>query len=78
MTITIIALGILYAFLKLNVLISRLNPNISVTKVINKFGMYDTLNLNEINFRMAFVIENFDNKETKGDPRYIKYLARVW
>ena len=62
MTFIISFMAILYALLKLNVLINSVNPNISVTKVINNFGMYERINMNEIGYRLAFVIENFDDK----------------
>ena len=78
MTFNITLLAILYAFLKMNVLMNRMNPNISVTKVIDNFGMYERINMNEIGYRMAFVIENFDDKKTKADPKYVKYIARIW
>ena len=27
---------------------------------------------------MAFVVEGFADRKRKADPRYVKYIARIW
>ena len=40
--------------------------------------MNDRISLNDINFRFAFSIEGYHSREMKNDPRYVKYLVRVF
>ena len=36
------------------------------------------VNLNEIGFRVAFTLENYLTNEVVNDPRYIKWIARMY
>ena len=40
--------------------------------------MNDRLNFNDIKFRFAFTIEGYLDREMKNDPRYVKYLVRIF
>ena len=46
-----------------------------------KFGAMEgneMVNLNEIGFRVAFTMENYLTKEPKNDPRYVKWIVRMY
>ena len=77
-TCLIIALMAAYAAMKFSHLLERHNPNLSQYTETNIFDDNDRLNLNEINFRLAFSIEGYLDKEMKNDPRYVKYLVRLF
>ena len=74
-TLFIWLLTLAYALLRLEYLVLRLDNNISIVKELNVFDETSVLNLNERNFRIAFVLENYDTLKTVGDPKYIKYIA---
>ena len=38
----------------------------------------ETVNMKEIGFRMAFTMENYLTKETLNDPRYVKWIVRMY
>ena len=44
------------------------------------FGAEDILNMNDpdINFRMAFTIESYNDKKRKDDPRFVKWNVRFY
>ena len=44
----------------------------------NYFDFKDHLDLNQINFRLAFSVEGYHLRDLKDDPRYVKYLVRLF
>ena len=78
MTVVILLLTMLYAILRLIVLMRGSNPQINVITSRNLIQNDEILNLNEMNYRMAFVVEGFADKRRRSDPRYVKYIARIW
>ena len=78
MTISIYILTLWFASLKAIILVNGTNPNISVVRQLNHFSANEIVNLNEINYRLAFIVENYAVKETKYDSRYVKYIAKIW
>ena len=60
------------------ILVNGLNPELSVVTSLGNIPADEKVNLNEINFRMAFVVEGFANRKRKADPRYVKYISRLW
>ena len=40
--------------------------------------MDDIVNLNTINFRVAFTVEGYLDSKRKDDPRFVKYLIRLY
>ena len=68
----------MYGALKFTDLWSKPNP------IINTYFKDDgmtgkLLNLNEHNFRIAFSVESFLSPiKLKNDPRYVKYLVRLF
>ena len=67
-TLTMYILTLLFAIAKAVILINGYNPHISETTELDSFQIFDKINLNEINYRMAFVIEDYDTYTTKNDP----------
>lgn len=54
------------------------SPNISTYFIENEMSGV-TLNLNERNFRIAFTVEPYlGTKKQTSDPRYVKYLFRLY
>mmetsp|Transcript_31913 Transcript_31913/g.39629 ORF Transcript_31913/g.39629 Transcript_31913/m.39629 type:complete len:121 (-) Transcript_31913:819-1181(-) len=69
---------LIYGALKLVMLVSRANPNVSTYLEQNFFDSSERMNLKERGVRFAFGIEGFLDKELKNDPRYVKTLFRLW
>ena len=44
----------------------------------NHIDTSDALNLSESGLRIAFEVTSLDGKVGKYDPRYVKYLFRMW
>ena len=45
---------------------------------VSLFDFNEKLDLNDINFRLAFSVEGYHSREMKNDPRYVKYLVRIF
>ena len=71
-------LVMIYASLKLIQLQDRNNPNISQFLEENIYDHTEKLDLNEAQFRIAFSVEGFHDREMKDDHRYVKYLVRLY
>ena len=68
----------IYATLKLIQLLGRDNPNVTKFLENNVYDYRDKLDLNEAKFRIAFSVEGFHDRKVRDDPRYVKYLARLY
>ena len=68
----------MYGALKFSHLMTKHNPQIgSYFKENEMSGV--SLNLNDKNYRIAFTIESYMSpKVQKNDPRYVKYLFRLY
>ena len=53
----IVSLLFLYGTFKLKDLATRSNPNISTALIENQYDKTDEINLNDLNFRIAFTVE---------------------
>ena len=69
---------LLYATVKLIQLKQLENPVVSSYIKENSFGSEDVLNMNERNFKVAFAVEGFRTKDLKYDPRYVKWIFRLY
>ena len=76
-TILISGIVLLYATTKLLHMESKNNPNISSFIREAEFNSEDILNLNEMNFRVAFALKG-SKLDLKNDPRYVKWIFRVY
>ena len=63
---------LIYAGIKLNMLVNRKNPNVSKFTEELVLSSEDRLNLNEAGLRFAWTFEGYNDQELKMDPRYVK------
>ena len=77
-TSIIVIIMLTYGTIKMIQLFSHHNPN--VTEHIEKtvFDSSERLDLNEIAFQLAFSVVGYHSRELKNDPRYVKYLVRIF
>ena len=55
----------------------RTYPFLQEFKVSENYDFTDKIDLNEINYRIAFSFVGASTKKLKDDPRYVKILART-
>ena len=68
----------MYGTLKFSHLITKHNPQISSYLKENEMSGV-SLNINEKKYRIAFTIESYMSpKKQKSDPRFVKYLFRLY
>ena len=77
-SLIIISTVLVYASIKLMFLIKRHNPQLSSYSRDSIYIDGETVILNEQNFRIAFAIEGFGDTAIKLDPRYVKYIFRMY
>ena len=77
-TLCVFLLTLAYASLKMVYLSSRRNPTVNDSKIDGYFPSSETVNLNEIGWRMAFSIENMETRKQIRDPRYVKWIVRLY
>ena len=77
-TFLVLVVMLVYASIKVIHLLSKHNPNVVMVHEKNFFDYKDKLDLNQIDFRLAFSVENYHTREFKNDPRYVKYLVRIY
>ena len=65
-----------YALLKFIQLKERQNPNITTFPVLANYYEDSPLNLNEIDFKIAFSFES-KAKQVIDDPRYVKAIVSI-
>ena len=58
-------------------MLDRTYPFLQEIKVSEHYDKTDKLDLNEINYRIAFSFEGENDSKLKDDPRYVKILARA-
>ena len=58
-------------------MIDKTYPFLQEFKVNEHYDFTDVIDLNEINYRIAFSFVNSSNKKLKDDPRYVKILVRT-
>ena len=77
-TLIVWLLTFAYALIRLEFLILKKDPNINFVTELNIFDETDVLNLQEKGYRIAFVLEDYNLRETKGKEEYIRYVAQIW
>ena len=77
-TLMIFLCLIIYASAKFVQLQSHHNPNISTHNEVKFYKSEDPINLNKVNFRFAVSFEDYHTQKSKFDPRYVKYLIRLY
>ena len=68
----------IYGSLKLSHLLDKYNPSISEIKEFNFYDSSERLVLDDFGFRIAFTVESYLQPKLRNDPRYVKYMARVF
>ena len=61
-SVLVMTLTLTYSIVKLTQLINKQNPTINQVTIPNHYAPIDRQNLNDINFRMAFTVEDSHNK----------------
>lgn len=69
---------LIYGTMKFVDLYTRDGPTVNDTKIDDHFPASEMINFNERNWRMAFTIENISDRFSITDPRYVKWLARLY
>jgi len=77
-TLCVVVLTFSYAALKMIELAAGKNPTINDSKIDGFFATSETVNFNEINWNMAFSIENMESRDAINDPRYVKWIVRLY
>ncbi len=75
-TFVVLSLTLAYAILKGIHLLTKKNPTINVSTIPSFIDISDTVNFNDINFRLAFSIRSDITKELIDDHRYVKWIVR--
>ena len=76
MSLIILVLISIYAYLKFEILMNRSNPNVSTTEEKSALDEFDVLNLKDAGLKFAFQAEDFDNLP-KVDSRYVRFLVFI-
>ena len=77
-TTLIVLVTLSYSLMKFEKVMTGRNADVTVFTELGHISADEKVNLNDISFRMAFVVEGFVDRERKADPRYVKYIARIW
>ena len=77
MTFLLLMLSLCYAIIKVIHLVNKTNPVMSELTIPEHYSSLDKFYLNENNFKMAFSVEGYLDRENKNDSRYVKWIARV-
>ena len=75
-TVAVLTLTLSYAILKAIHLVARKNPTINNYMIQSHFDALETVNLNEIGFKVAFSFRNLFTAELIDDSRYVKWIVR--
>lgn len=67
-----------YALIRFSVLTSRKNPNINKYEILDFYENTDSVDLQEVGFKFAFTAENYMTGEMRDDPRYVKWIIRIF
>ena len=77
-TFIVVIISLVYGTIKLLQLVDKHNPNVSEVSELDFYNFEEVLSLKEINFKIAFSVEGYLEREVKDDPRYVKYLVRTF
>ena len=74
-TFLVIVVMLIYGSIKIIHLFSKHNPNVVSVYEKNYFDYKERLDLNQIDFRLAFSVEGYHDRLFKNNPEYVKYFA---
>ena len=69
---------LVYGTIKIIHLFSKHNPNVVTVYEKNNFDYKERLDLNQIDFRLAFSVEGYHDRVFKNSSQYVKYFARIF
>ena len=75
MTFFVFALTLAFTIIKFTHMADKANPTINKLTIPAHYSALDEVQLDDINFRLAFTIEGFLERKRKDDPRYVKWIA---
>ena len=78
LTMLLVSIVVLYASIKSVQLQSRSNPIISAFEQSSDWTAENPINFNERNMKVAFAFEGFRDKKMKADPRYVRWIIRIF
>ena len=78
LSLVVMVVFLTYGLLKFMQMMDKHNPFISEMTEKNIFDYKTRLNLNEINFKMAFSVEGYLDNQVRDDHRYVKYIVRIY
>ena len=78
MSVVIVAVIIFYTSVKFVHLTSRHNPSTSSMRQSYFYDSEKQVDLVQEGLRVAFGVEGYLDGETKDDPRFVKYLVRIF
>ena len=63
---------------RLNALLLRANPQITVSTLQQYFDSSKIVNFDDIGFKVAFAVEQYDdNRAGKDDPNYVEWIVQL-
>ena len=79
MSFMIFVIFFVYGTLKFMHLVTKHNPQISEVMEFNFYDMYRRLDVTEqARFSIAFAVEGYIDGQLKNDPKYVKYMTRIF
>lgn len=77
LTILMFMIVIAFASSKLQILINKLNPNITQVTMLNFFDSKYTVNLDDLDFKFAWGVESTYGDKPLQDTNYIRWVAEI-
>ena len=74
-TFFVFALTLAFTVIKFSHLTAKANPTINKLTIPAHYSALDKVQLDDINFRLAFTVEGFLERKRRDDPRYVKWFA---
>ena len=78
MSFMIMSIILLYAANKFKYLYNKDNPTITAFLKEAAYDENDSVDLYDLNFKVAFAVEGFRTKDLKVDPKYVKWFFRIF
>ena len=77
MTFLVVVVMLIYGSIKLIHLFDKHNPIVGSFYEKNYFDYKERLDLNQIDFRLAFSVEGYHDRVFKNSSKYVKYFAWI-
>lgn len=77
MSIILYIMLMIYTYIKFDILINRLNPAISVATLKNVYESSVVVDLNLIDFKIAFGVEDYNTATILDDPNFVEWHVKL-